>query len=295
MGYVIADYNRKGGMGKTTTAINLCAALALAGRKVLLVDADTQTNTTAFLFDCEGEDAYEEGRIRKGVPTIGDVMFGGADLASVTRNKTYSVRRKVGGSFKELTASFDAVLGDPAAGRKLRGAPGGAPDKDWFAKAVKSVKDSYDYVILDTPPEESELLISYLRGCDYVMVPIFLADEPSMQGYKMCMAVCEETRRTGNPGLKILGGFFNEAQLHKSDQKAVYSAYQNENVRKTMNFFKTVVKYDYSAITSSEAFQIPAVLNSYGKDVSKNFVDLAKETEQRAAALSGKKGGGKRG
>ena len=73
MGYVIADYNRKGGIGKTNSLINIAAQLAMNGKKVIVIDGDSQMNLTQFLF-AEDESVYEDGLLKSEVDTLYEVL-----------------------------------------------------------------------------------------------------------------------------------------------------------------------------------------------------------------------------
>ncbi len=128
MGRIIAIGNRKGGSGKTTTSVNLSAALAHKGRNVLLVDADPQGHSALSL----GTHVTPEQK------TLFDVLVGGVGLQETVRDTYLSTFHVIPGGSKLATFERDHAT-DPAA-------------KLMLADQLDSVREQYDYVLIDTPP-----------------------------------------------------------------------------------------------------------------------------------------------
>ena len=112
MAYVIGDYNRKGGVGKTSSIINIACQMALQGKRVLLIDGDSQMNLSQFFF--EEDDAIfnpDTGKIREGVDTLYETLVEDLNIFNVIQTKEYSARRKWKNKFKKIGLKIDVVLG----------------------------------------------------------------------------------------------------------------------------------------------------------------------------------------
>lgn len=275
VGIVIADYNRKGGIGKTNSMINIVAQLAMNGKKVLAIDGDSQMNLTQFLFS-ENEEVYEEGRLKEGVDTIYEVLDQDLNIFNAIHECSYSAKRKWRNKFRKVTCKFDAVLG--------------SSDMDYFAsndnevikKHIDRLRSQYDYIFIDFPPAHSLLTMLYLAACDYVIVPMHLAKESSIAGYDDLVQRCRETHdEYGNKDLQILGAFYVNVQMYKSDQKKLYEESMSEEIRNMLRLFKTTIRHDYGSIQYSEGLKEPLCICCGNAPVTKDYADLVKEIEKR--------------
>ena len=148
MGRIIAVANQKGGVGKTTTAINLAACLAEAGKKVLTIDLDPQGNMTSGL----GVDKNEVEN------TVYELML---DECSIKESMTDTVvdGMKVIPSNVNLAGAEIELLG--------------IPEKEYILRnAVDYIKEDYDFIVIDCPPSLSMLTVNALSAADTVLVPI---------------------------------------------------------------------------------------------------------------------------
>ena len=177
---VIAFANNKGGSGKTTTVSNVGAALALMGKRVLMIDMDPQGNATSGL-------GIQKSKIKK---TIYDVIIGKCDVKDAI----------IKSNFKNLwviPANID-----------LAGAEIELHDLDEaenFTKlALESVKESYDYIFIDCPPSLGMLTVKALTASDGVVIPM-QCEFYSLEGMSQLLNTVKRIRQLYNPTLQVVG------------------------------------------------------------------------------------------
>ena len=180
MGRVYALANQKGGVGKTTTAVNLGAYLADAGKRVLLVDADPQGNATSSL----GVDKNALSR------SMYEVLIGAEPAANVVM-----LTARIG---LDLLPSSPHLAGAEVemvemAGRELR-----------LRRALDAIRARYDYVLIDTPPSLSMLTVNALTASDGVLIPVQCEYLP-LEGLSQLLRTIELVRQNLNPGLTVRG------------------------------------------------------------------------------------------
>lgn len=173
---ILAISNQKGGVGKTTTAVNLAAGLARAGKNVLLVDLDPQGNASSGL-GCP-RDTVAFG--------IADVLLGFESLARVIV-PTGQERLDLAPATSALVGVEVEILGVPNRERRL-------------ALAISDLPTEYDYVILDCPPSLSLLTLNALTAADSVLVPL-QTEYYAMEGLGELIRTIAAVRRTTNPRL----------------------------------------------------------------------------------------------
>ncbi len=180
MGRVIAVANQKGGVAKTTTAINLAASLAVAEKRVLLIDLDPQGNTTSGVgIDCDelegsvydlliGRESFSELKVKTEVPLL--------DL---------------------LPAHIDMV----GAELELAGIEG---RENALKEGIQKIVGDYAYIIIDCPPSLGLLTLNALTVAESLLIPL-QCEYFAMEGLKLLLRTMELVKKTLNPGLKVEG------------------------------------------------------------------------------------------
>ena len=180
MTHTISILNQKGGVGKTTTTINLAAFLASGRRRVLVVDLDPQGNTTSGLgVDKQALDS-----------TLYDVLFS---------------RAEAGKTIKKVTSHKLSVL---PANEQLAGAEVemvSVPAREFMLKGVlDNLSDKHDYILIDCPPSLGLLSVNALAAADHVLIPV-QAEYYALEGLSQLLSVIQQVRAAVNPDLNLLG------------------------------------------------------------------------------------------
>jgi len=213
MGRIIAIANQKGGVGKTTTAINLSSCLAEKGKKVLSVDMDPQGNMTSGL-------GMEKDSVDK---TIYDLIIGEANIEEVIANNLLDNLDLIPTSIDLSAAEIELI---------------GIDEKEYILKnALYKIKDQYDFIIIDCPPSLSMLTINAMCTADSVIVPI-QCEYYALEGLSQLMHTVELVKERLNPILEMEGVVFT-----MFDARTNLSLQVVENVKDNLNqnIYKTII------------------------------------------------------
>jgi chromosome partitioning protein len=198
MSRVIAIANQKGGVGKTTTAINLGASLAVAERRTLVIDIDPQANASSGLGMNRRDDR----------PNIYDVLVGARTLED-------SIRREVHFPFLDLVPATRDLVGAEIE------MVGMISRETVLRRALESVRDSYDFVLVDCPPSLGLLTLNTLTAADSVLIPI-QCEFYALEGLSQLLNTIRLVQRALNPDLGIEGVLLTmfDRRLNLSNQVA---------------------------------------------------------------------------
>ena len=213
MGRVIAIANQKGGVGKTTTAINLSAALAEAGKKVLTIDIDPQGNTSSGL-------GIDKNALKS---TVYELLIGDATLYE-------SIQRNVLDNLSVLPSNVEL------AGAEIELI--GIDEKEFILKKyVDIIRDDYDFILIDCPPSLNTLTVNAMTTADTVLVPI-QCEYYALEGLSQLIHTINLVRKRLNPNLEIEGVVFT-----MFDARTNLSLQVVENVKQNLkqNIYKTII------------------------------------------------------
>jgi chromosome partitioning protein len=248
MGRIVSVANQKGGVGKTTTALNLSATLAAAEKKTLLVDLDPQGNSTSGL----GVDKHALSA------TVYEVLIGTKRLKEVMQ--------------KTELAYLDLV----PANTTLFGAEVELVDIDnresLLRHSLEEVKGTYEYILVDCPPSLTLLTINALAAADSILIPI-QCEYYAMEGLGQLLHTIELARDKLNPDLEIEGILFTmfDGRNNLSHQVA-------EEVRKHFpdKVFQTVIPRNIK-LSESPSHGKPVILYDIGCKGAESYLELTKE------------------
>ena len=201
MAKIVAVANQKGGVGKTTTAVNLSSCVAALGKKVLIVDLDPQGNTTT---------GYGISKRSVDIGTY-EILIGEADARQAVR-KTES-RTDVIGSNPRLAGASLEMIDLPGRESRLR-------------KALASIQQDYDFIFIDCPPSLDLLTLNGLCACDSILIPV-QCEYYALEGLSDLMTTMRAVKRRLNPTLGIFG-----VLLTMYDGRTNFSAQVAEEVRR---------------------------------------------------------------
>lgn len=258
MGKIISIVNQKGGVGKTTTAVNLSASLAVAEKKCLLIDCDPQGNATTGL-------GMSRQELEKG---LYDLIFGTAAEEEV-------ISRTALGGLDFIGATTDLV------GAEVEIAS--AEDREYrLKKKLRSPALRYDFILLDCPPSLGFLTINALTASDSVLVPL-QCEYYALEGMTQLLTTIKAVKQGLNPTLQIAG-----ILLTMYDSRNNLAQQVAEEVRKHFGdvVFQTVIPRNVR-LSESPSHGKPALLYDIKSSGAQSYLALAKELITRGAGDHG--------
>ncbi len=255
MALIVAVVNQKGGVGKTTTTVNIAASLAAAEKKVLLIDADPQGNSTSGMgvdrtdivgttYDLfTGKKSFDEIKKNTHFPWL-DVVPAGIDLVGVEIELIHTIARE----------------------RVLK-------------KAIAPFRDSYDYIFIDCPPSLGLLTVNALTAADGVLIPV-QTEYYALEGLSALMNTIKLIRQDLNPELAIEG-----VLLTMYDSRNNLATQVSQEVRKYFGdkVYDTVIHRNV-ALSEAPSHGKPVLLYDIRSRGAQSYLELAKEVINNAKA-----------
>ena len=249
MGKVIAIANQKGGVGKTTTAINLAASLSVLEKKVLIIDADPQANTTSGLNFSPDNDQQR---------TLYEVMIGSIDIADALIQTEIANLHMIPSHINLVGAEIEMLEAEDR--EKL------------LKKALAPIRDNYDYIIIDCSPSLGLITVNTLTAADSVMIPVqpeFFA----LEGLGKLLQTIRLVQGGVNPDLTIEGFvvtmFDGRTRVHAQVLNEL-----RDHFRELV--FKTVIQRNIR-LSEAPSHGKPIILYDIMCNGSTNYLKLARE------------------
>ena len=248
MGKIIAMANQKGGVGKTTSAINIAAWIGIFGKKVLIVDIDPQGNTTSGL-------GINKREVQK---STYELLIGDAKARDVIVHTSFKNVDVLPSNLDLAAAEIELVELENRAGR--------------LKNALIGIKPDYDFIFIDCPPSLGLITLNALTACDTLIVPI-QCEYYALEGLSQLMSTVRSVKRLYNPQIEIEGVLLTmyDGRLNLTQQVV-------EEVKKYFpkKVYKNVIPRNVR-VSEAPSFGQPVSYFDRGSKGSEAYEELAKE------------------
>lgn len=252
---IIAVLNQKGGVGKTTTTINLSAYLAKLGKTVLVIDSDPQGNATSGF-------GIEKMQLSA---TLCDVLVSGRDMNRVVVQTAVKNVDLIPTDARLASAELDLAS---------------SPERELTLKKSLTSINPYDYILIDCPPALGLLTINALSASDQVLIPV-QSEYYALEGLSQLLQVMQQVQRSFNPRLELLGVVMTMYDKRTSLSQQVYDEVGKHFSEKLL---KTIIPRN---VRLAEAPSHGKPISEYDKwsKGAKAYKNLAKEIDTRVKGL----------
>lgn len=248
MGKIVSIANQKGGVGKSTTAINLAACLAEKKKNILLIDLDPQSNTTSG-YGIEKENINH---------SVYELIMGECSTDEAVLNLEYP-KMDIISSVPDLAGAEIELLD--------------FEDKEFRLKnALDSIKDNYDYIFIDCPPSLSMITINGLAASDSILIPM-QAEYYAMEGLALLINTIEMIRENINPDLDIQGILFT---MYDGRTKLSQEIVENVKTNLNVKIYNTVIPRNVR-LAEAPSYGVPINLYDKKSKGAKAYLSLADE------------------